>query len=299
MKLFDLHCDTLSEMLQSSQRLTENKLQVSLEKARQYDIYAQIFAVWSNQHMSDDENYSRFFDIVHNAESELKIRNEFIPYLAVEGGKLLGGNLSRLDVLYNTGVRFLTLVWSDTCCIGGAHNTEAGLTGFGRDVVKQCFELNIIPDLSHSSDRTFDETYEIALEFGKPVIASHSNSRTVCNHRRNLTDDMFRRIVSIGGITGISLCRPHLTEKEICDIESVIAHIEYYLSLGGDNTICLGCDLDGIDKPPDGISDVADLYKISDRLLQLNYSTTTIENIFFNNATDFMVNNKITPEINI
>lgn len=299
MKLFDLHCDTLSEMLQSSQPLAKNNLHISLEKASCYDTYAQIFAVWSNQRLSDEENYSRFFEIIRNAAPELKAQDGFIPYLAVEGGKLLCGDLSRLDVLYKTGIRFLTLVWGDTCCVGGAHNTDEGLTAFGRDVVRRCFELNIIPDISHSSDKSFNDAYEIALEYGKPVIATHSNSRAVCNHRRNLTDDMFRRIVKIGGITGISLCRPHLTEKENCGVDTVTAHIEHYLSLGGEKTVCFGCDFDGIDNPPDSLSGVDDIYKIADRLLVLNYTDSLIKDIFYNNANNFVINNNITPELNI
>ncbi|MDD4774089.1 MAG: membrane dipeptidase [Eubacteriales bacterium] len=299
MKLFDLHCDTLSQMLQTSQDLAENNLHVSLKRASRYDTYTQIFAVWSNQQMSDDENYTRFFEIINYAASELKRTPDFIPYLAVEGGKLLNGDLLRLDVLHKTGVRFLTLVWSDTCCIGGAHNTDNGLSSFGRDVVKRCFDLNIIPDLSHASDRSFYEAYEIALLNDKPVIASHSNSRTVCHHRRNLTDDMFRLIVDIGGITGISLCRPHLTKSENCGIDSVVAHIEHYMSLGGEKTICLGCDLDGIDKPPYEINGIEDLYKIGTELQRLNYPNDLIENLFSANAEDFMKKNNIIPELNI
>jgi membrane dipeptidase len=299
MKLFDLHCDTLSEMLQYSQHLSENNLHISLKNAKRYDTYAQIFAVWSNQNLSDDENYARFFEIIRNAAPELRRKDDFMPYLAVEGGKLLGGDISRLNILFDTGVRFLTLVWSDTCCIGGAHNTSEGLTSFGRNVVRRCFELNIIPDLSHSSDRSFDDAYEIAAEYKKPVIATHSNSRSICNHRRNLTDDMFRRIAKIGGIVGISLCRPHLTEKKDCGIDTVISHIEHYLSLGGEKTVCLGCDFDGVSDLPDGIENIGDIYRIAERLSRLNYTDSLIEDIFYNNADNFVNYNKITPELNI
>lgn len=299
MKLFDLHCDTLSEMLRCSQRLTDNNLQVSLLKASRYEMYAQIFAVWSDPQLTDDDNYRRFFEIVRYAASELKPSDNFAPYLAAEGGKLLGGQLSRLDELYHTGMRFLTLVWSDECCVGGAHNTQTGLTGFGFDVVRKCFALNIIPDLSHSSDKTFYEVCEIASEAEKPVVATHSNSRAVCSHTRNLSDDMFRHIVKSGGITGISLCRPHLSTRENCDIDSVVAHIEHYLALGGEKTVCLGCDLDGIGSPPDGIAGVDDLYKIACRLGRRNIKNETIEDIFFNNAYSFMKNNNLLPELNI
>lgn len=296
MKLFDLHCDTLTEMFESSQELADNKLHVSMKKAACYDPYMQIFAIWSNQNLSDDDNYINFFKIYRNTATQYKINDSFVPFLAVEGGKLLNNDLKRLDELYRTGVRFLTLVWKDVCCIGGAYNTGEGLTPFGTDVVKKCFDLNIVPDLSHASDKSFYETAELSSQYGKPVVATHSNSRTICNHKRNLSDDMFRCIVRSGGITGISLCRPHLTQNETCTIDTVISHIEHYLSLGGENTVCLGCDFDGIDSLPDGISDIGDLRRLADRLIQLNYSNSLTEDIFYNNAFRFMTDNHILSE---
>ena len=294
MKLFDLHCDTISEMYASGQRLSDNTLDISLRKAEKYEQYSQLFAIYSTQRLPDEDNWARFFCILRHAMPELKRSARFTPYLAVEGGKLLGGDLSRLDILYEKGVRFLTLVWGDTCCVGGAHNTDIGLTPFGRDVVRRCLELGIVPDLSHSSDVTFAEACEIAEAAGKPVIATHSNSRAVCNHRRNLTDDMFRRIRDLGGIVGISMCRPHLSETGVCTVDTVLAHIEHDLSLGGENTLCMGGDLDGIgDAAPDGIRTVADMEKIADAMAAHGYSDTLIGKIMYQNAADFMARNQI------
>jgi membrane dipeptidase len=110
---------------------------------------------------------------------------------------------------------------------------------------------------------------------------------------------MFCRIKNAGGIVGISLYRLHLTNKKACGIDTIITHIEHYLSLGGEKTVCLGCDLDGIPDLPDDIEDIGDIYKIADRLSQLNYPSCLIEDIFFNNANNFVKNNKIIPELNI
>ena len=106
---------------------------------------------------------------------------------------------------------------------------------------------------------------------------------------------MFGMIKDIGGIVGISLCRPHLCESGECKIDDVIRHIEKYLSIGGEKTVCLGCDLDGIGRLPDGMENVSDLYRIADALSARNYSDSLIEDIFYNNAERFIEKHGILP----
>ena len=121
-------------------------------------------------------------------------------------------------------------------------------------------------------------------------MASHSNSYSVYPHSRNLRDENFKEIVALGGIVGISLCNTHLNDKSISSVEDVIRHIDHYLSLGGERTVCLGCDLDGTSLPI-GFSDITDLQRIYDRMSELGYSDETIDNITYKNAFDFMQSN--------
>jgi len=274
-KLFDLHCDTLWEAYHGNKNL-----HISPDKVQNYDEYKQIFAIYSDYKLSDDEAYDEFWKILNYSGKQ--------TYLAVEGANLLAGDITRLDKLYSAGIRFLTLVWGGVSCIGGAHRTDRGLTAFGKETVHKCFELGIVPDLSHASEHLFRDTINIADEYNKPVIATHSNSRALCNHSRNLTDEMFTAIKNRGGIAGVNLFHEHLSDTEICNIDTVIAHIEHFLSLGGENTVCIGSDFDGMTKLPDGISDISDVYKIYDRLLSMNYSAELADKIFFNNAQNFI-----------
>ncbi len=307
-RLFDLHCDTLYEARRQGKSLAENDLCISFDKLRNYDGFVQILAVWSEPDPTEDQVYERFFEAKRLLDSELSSAPDILlcrsdaglseaesagknaVFLAVEGGRLLSDKPERLDELYDSGVRFLTLVWNKTCKIGGAFDTDEGLSDFGRGIVRRCFELGIIPDVSHASDRMCGEVIGMAKDAGKVAIATHSNSRSVCDHRRNLTDERFRAISSLGGIVGISLAPMHLTADylEKCDIDDVVRHIEHYLSLDGENTVCLGCDLDGVSRLPDGISDVSDLTKIADRLARINYNDTLIDKIFYKNARDFI-----------
>ena len=304
--LFDLHCDTLYECKKQNKRLAQNDLCLSLERLSEYDRFAQVLAMWSDQKIGEEEAYESFLAACRMLEAELcgihgvklcisdsaltECENNGYGalFLAVEGGKLLADRIERLDTLYEKGVRFLTLVWNDPCRIGGSNLTDDGLTDFGFRVVNRCFELGMIPDVSHASDKMTDEVLSLAEETGHVCIATHSNSRTVCDHRRNLTDDRFKRISKLGGIVGISLAPMHLTKSEICTVDDIVRHIEHYLSLGGEDTVCLGCDLDGVDILPSGIKTVSDITKIADALGRINYTDALIKKIFYANARNFI-----------
>jgi Zn-dependent dipeptidase, microsomal dipeptidase homolog len=289
MKLFDLHCDTLWETYHNNQNP-----HISFDKIKIYDVYTQIFAIYSDNKLSDEEAYQEFHEIINYYKSFINtFPQNFKYYLAVEGANILAGDITRLDVLYEFGIRFLTLVWAGVSCIGGAHRTDIGLTEFGKLTVNRCFELGVVPDLSHSSEHLFWDTVNIADEYNKPVIATHSNSRAICKHSRTITDEMFNAIKNRNGLVGINLYSRHLSDTDICNIDTVISHIEHFMSLGGENTVCMGCDFDGANEFPEGISDISDLHKIYDRLLSLNYSAELADNIFYNNAKNFMLRNEL------
>lgn len=303
--LFDLHCDTLYKCRDKGASLKDNEFDISFRRLDEYKKHCQVLAMWSSWRINDDTAYAHFFEARELLERELEGSTHRLCtndaqlaaceadgvgalFLAVEGGKLLGDDIARLDELYKNDVRFLTLVWNATCHIGGGHDTSEGLTDFGVRVVRRCHELGIIPDVSHASDKMTDEVIAISEEMGKPCIATHSNSRTMHEHTRNLTDERFSRIAKMGGLVGVSLAPVHLTASETCRIDDVVRHMEHYLSLGGENTLCLGCDLDGVVPLPEGIESVSDLYKIADALARRGHSDTLIEKIFYNNAREFI-----------
>ncbi len=305
--LFDLHCDTLYECHKQNKQLRDNDLCLSFNRLSEYKRFCQILAMWSDHRIDEETAWKRFFDarvlLSRELEAAANVRlctNETelaacerdgtnAVFLAVEGGKLIGGELGRLDMLYAAGVRFLTLVWNKTCKIGGAHDTSEGLTEFGFRVVSRCHELGIIPDLSHASDRMIDEVLDTCEKTSRVCIATHSNSRAVCDHSRNLTDERFCRIASLGGIVGVSLAPMHLTNGDVCTIDDIVRHIEHYMELGGEDTVCLGCDLDGVESLPKGIQSASDLSKIADALGRINYTDELIKKIFYANARNFIL----------
>ena len=309
LNLFDLHCDTPFELYLHGTKLAENRHHVSLAGADVYPRYTQVMAIWSNRKQDDDtafRSFNKIADYLMNELHENKDRIAFVrdgksfdeastqarAFLAVEDARILGGRLDRLPVLYARGVRFLTLVWSGESCIGGAFDTSTGLTDFGRSAVEECFRLGIVPDVSHASVETAGEAFAIAQAHNKPVIATHSCSHSVYSHPRNLRDDQFETIKSLGGLVGVSFCDIHLTEKKGATVDDVVRHVEHYMSLGGEDVVAFGTDFDGADMP-EGISRPSDLLRVGEALARLNYTDTQIRKLFSENATRFVNQNLI------
>ena len=311
MNYFDLHCDTPYELYRKQTKFDENSHHVSLDKTEKaFECYAQFAAYCASPRKSDAEAYDTYVkctDYFFAEMSRLKDRASICTSFAglektvsegkaaifptVEDARILDGDISRLKILHGIGCRVLTLVWGGTSCIGGAHNTNSGLTDFGKAVAEKCFEMGIVPDISHSSEQSVDDLLEIAERYKKPIIATHSNSYAVYPHTRNLRDRHFKKIVELGGLVGVSLCNIHLCpDKNDADIDAVIRHIDHYLALGGEDCISLGCDLDGCDLAK-GVSDVSDIPKIFERMSELGYSDETIQKISYKNAYNFIKRN--------
>ena len=310
-RLCDLHCDTLYEIRKRKTSLLNHDGHLSIKKLSRYKSFIQVMAMWSDKRLSCDEAYDAFLDasalldreVLAACEDGYKLEkvtkgsqieeNEkkgvSSLIFAVEGGSLLDTRISRLEVLRENGVRILTLVWAGNCPIGGAHDTSEGLTEFGRQAVRECFNIGIIPDVSHASDKMIYEVLDLAAGFGKPVIASHSNSRAVYSHTRNLTDEFYREIVRLGGVTGISFAPEHISQSD-ADIGKLLAHICHYSEIDR-HGVCLGCDFDVVTSLPEGVESCADLVNLETAVSDCKDFRGSADDLFYNNARNFLVSN--------
>ena len=300
MKLFDLHCDSPLRLYRRGASLYENDLHVSLKKASVFERYLQCAAVWSDERLSDSDclalfiNACRYFrseaeGLMIGSREDLEKATDTGFILTVEDARLLCKDLENLSLLFKCGVRVLTLLWSGESSVGCAWDTEGSLSRFGKEVLEGCFDIGIIPDLSHANDTVTSYAIERSIKRGKPVIATHSNSRAVCPHMRNMTDENAQKIAENGGIIGVSLFPPHL-KGETAGISDVLCHIGHYINVCGSESICLGCDLDGIDTTPEEISHVGDLERLYDPI-EKAFGSKTADGITFNNAYKFFLNN--------
>lgn len=297
MRYFDLHCDTATETFFSGTSLSQNNGHVSLDRLIDIEKYTQIMAVFSREGGTDEECFEEFKQIIEYHKKEKGIKqiidgkeldeNIFSYIWSVEDARILGSELSRIDLLYDCGVRVITPVWAGETVIGGAFDTERGLTEFGKKVVSKFLKLGIIPDISHSSEQTAKDIFDLAERADMPIIASHSCAYSVRNHPRNLRDYQFEMVKKSGGIVGLSFCAYHLSNKEkgLCDTDDIMCHIEHYLSLGGKEILCIGADFDGAGMPRgiDGIQSIPELY----RRVEAEHGKALADKIFYENANNF------------
>jgi membrane dipeptidase len=133
--------------------------------------------------------------------------------MGIEGGHAIENSLSALREFYRLGVRYMTLThnntneWADACCDEARHN---GLTDFGKDVVREMNRLGMFVDISHVSDKTMSDALDVSKA---PVIASHSSARAISNHKRNIPDDLLKRIGQNGGVVMVNFYSVFLDER--------------------------------------------------------------------------------------
>ena len=305
LKLFDLHCDTLYRALEENGSIINNDYHLSVLRGNQYKSWAQCFAVWipdecrkanavalfKRAKKKFDEEINRNSDMICQCKTADEIKNtteknKCAAILTVEGGAVLAGDLANLDYLNECGVKMMTLTWNDHCEVGGGSLAVEpnGLTEFGRNVVKRMTELSIAIDISHASDNLF---FDVANAVTAPFVASHSNSRSVCQHRRNLTNEQIDIIKSRGGLVGLNFARDFLkNDSSKASAYDIIKHADYFLSHGGEKAVCIGTDFDGTDMP-DEISGIESMESLYELFLRHNYSENLVEDIFFNNAFNF------------
>lgn len=286
---FDAHCDTITA--QDHLRVTNGHL--DLTRLREYVPCAQIFAICCTEDMpggyreslprllqqlernSDLVTLCRTTDDIRQAMQDGKIA----ALLAVEGAEHFGCSIEGLREAYRNGVRSVNLTWNyDNALSGAAMASGKGLTEQGRAFVREAQQLGVILDVSHLSDQGFWDLLEISE---KPIYASHSNARALCPWPRNLTDAQFVALAGQGGGAGLNLCPDFLGHSR--DMDAVIAHLEHFLSLGGEKAVFLGTDFDGINDTPRDISGVEDMGTLYNTLLRRNYPESLVQDIFFDN----------------
>ena len=307
--VFDLHCDTALSLAGRDgvrKSLRHNTLHNDLERAKILPAYAQCFACFTTPMMAEwgmGTPESVFRTELETITAEVEANRDLITFaksanqvetnakngmmsaiLTIEGPAGFGFDPARLEELYKVGFRITSLGWNEKNVLAGSHRTGGGLTDLGREFVREAQRLGYIIDVSHISDEAFWDIMKIT---NAPVIATHSNSRSVCGVSRNLTDDMFRAICETGGVAGFNQCAPFVGTAP--DLDTACDHFIHFMELDPDGKhIALGGDLDGCDELPKGFDGVQSYPALADRLLQRGLSEQNLYDIFWNNALGVM-----------
>ena len=284
MRLFDLHCDTLTRCMKKGEPLARASGHISLERGGALERWGQVFAVFvpDTLHGQAAAAYAgRALDFFGSQRGE--IEQACMPIPAIENGNALAGDLEKLDHFYARGVRLVTLTWNGANELGyGAHCAASlGLTNFGKAAVGRMFELGITPDVSHLNEAGFWDVVEIASAREKPFWATHSNCANIHPHRRNLSDAQLRAIFAAGGLVGINLYTDFLGGAGTA--EDVARHLAHMIALGGENHAALGSDFDGCDVHP-SLAGIERIEYLNGQLARFGFTPGQRKKFFWSNA---------------
>lgn len=316
MNYFDLHCDTIYELSQyaiyskNGGTLRKNGGQLDLTRAARFGHYTQVFALFCGAKpvAGPADAHARFTHLLETVQrafqettdclmycrtaadfAQAKQQGKTAAFLSIEGAELLQ-SAEDIQTAIDAGVRMVTLTWNHRSMYGCGASTDngAGLTAAGRKLAQYLTANGVFLDVSHLSERGF---WDLAACISVPIVATHSNSKAVCPHVRNLTDAQFDEIVRRGGLVGINFYVPFLTDKKHAACEDVLRHIEHFCARGGEKQLCIGADWDGCDRLPDGIVDVTGIERLAETLARHGYSDAQIGDLLYDNAKRFVVAN--------
>ncbi|MBS4198497.1 dipeptidase [Bacillus sp. FJAT-49732] len=266
MEVIDLHCDVLYKIWESKGTLRfkdSPELDTNKERMLKGQVKVQCFAIFIPPELKSEEQFQAALDqidyfyshVLENNPDIVHIRNwEDITYLktdeigailTLEGVDCIGNDLHKLSILFHLGVRSVGLTWNfaNLAADGVWEPRGAGLTSFGKEIVKFNNKHKVFTDVSHLSEKGFWDVMEIA-DF---PIASHSNSKTICNHPRNLSDEQAKTLFQKDGLIHVVYHPPFVTHNETAYISDLIRHIDHFCYLGGVRQIGFGSDFDGIE----------------------------------------------------
>lgn len=176
--------------------------------------------------------------------STAKADGQVALILGAQDSLFVGNQLARLDTFRRLGLRYMQLTYNDRNLVGDgcAEPTDAGLSRFGRELVKAMPQAGLVMDVTHAGANTALEALKLTRA---PAIASHANPRALYDNARNLTDDVIRAIADTGGVVGCTLPSPfnYAGGQELPRLEHFAAAIEYVIDLVGEDHVAIGSDL--------------------------------------------------------
>ena len=202
--------------------------------------------------------------------------------LGIENGLALEGDLANIAHFAQRGVVYITLCHNgdnDLCDSAKGSNTHNGVSAFGADAIQEMNRQGILVDLSHASEKSFYDALDISRV---PIVCSHSSSRALCDHPRNLTDDQMRALAAKGGVAQTTIYNGFLRTDGAATIHDVLAHLDHAIQVMGIDHVGLGTDFDGDGGVP-GLADSSELLNFTRQLLARRYSAADIQKIWGGN----------------
>lgn len=304
MKIIDTHCDALLK-LQLGRREKRNynfmssiELETNFHRLQSGEVKLQFFAIFLYPNIPIEQKWAAALDQVNLFYTEILGKNQQMKHirkweqldelkegeigavLALEGADAIGNDIEKLIQLYDLGVLSIGLTWNNAnlCADGVLEGRGAGLTDFGKEVVKLNNVYHILTDVSHLSEKAFWDVMDIA----DYPFASHSNAFTICPNPRNLNDAQIKAMIEKEGLIHVVFYPPFINGNFCCEIVDLIKHINYLCELGAEQHIGFGSDFDGIDQYVTGLDNASKYQNLINELLKF-YSENEVKGFAYNN----------------
>ena len=301
----DAHCDFLYSMVNYGQDIgtLQGNQAIHLPFLRKGGVKLQFFAAWMDrqqkmpylqQCISMIDAYYRILE--HYPQDFTPFTKDYDPQidphiatvLTIEGGEAIEGSLAVLRTVYRLGVRAMTLTWNhhNELAYAALKRGGKGLTALGKEAVAEMGRLGIAVDVAHLNDAGIDDVLAIAT---RPVFASHSNARALCDTPRALQDAHIKAIADQGGVVGVNFFHKQLTNTGEASIHDIVRHVEHVAKVGGVKCCAIGSDFDGMNEYPVDLKNSGDLQKLIQGLLEVGFTQEEVARIAYGNLRDYMV----------
>lgn len=202
--------------------------------------------------------------------------------LGIENGLALESDINNVKHFANRGIVYITLCHNgdnDICDSARGSNTHNGVSAWGEKVIKEMNAQGVMVDLSHAAEKSFYDALDISAT---PIVCSHSNCKSLCDHPRNLTDDQLRKLAQKGGVAQITLYHGFVCKDGEATILDAMKHLEHAISIMGIDHVGLGTDFDG-DGGIRGLANSSELMNFTIELMHRRYSIEDMEKIWGGN----------------
>jgi len=301
MDYFDLHADTLTQIPQG-ESLLENGCNLDISRVGEFaGRFAQVFAIWKDSKAAGQPDFMELYGraaalmaaqsgrIVwcRNA-SDMETahgQGKGAAFLSVEDISIAENMEDTAGRLSELGVCFASLCWNyeNEYACGAAFDQTKGLTQAGRDLAAGLVQNGIVLDISHLSDRGVEELFGLT---DCPLIASHSDIRSVCDHPRNLRPEHVRELVQRKGLIGLNFYRDFVGEGGFLQL---LRHADAVLEAGGEDALAVGSDFDGCkDRFAEGIRGVQTVPELYRAMERAGMDTKLLDKMFYENAACFV-----------
>ncbi|HJJ13656.1 MAG TPA: membrane dipeptidase [Clostridiaceae bacterium] len=314
--IIDGHCDTLSKALDTNTNLNNSKFCFYLDIVKDNVPYIQLMAAYVDPEyvrgnmekggfyrainilnkFEEEKNNENIINILNKYDlNRVILENKIGVILTIENGSAISGDINNIEKLFKKGVRVMSVTWNednDLGC-GALTKNDKGLTKLGIEYIKKMEKINILIDISHSSEKTF---WDIIKNTNNTIVATHSCVNSVCNHPRNLKDRQIIEIAKRKGIIGICFASEFLNEYGKSTSHDIVKHIKYIKELVGIDYVGLGSDFDGVEetKMPLDIRNVKHLKILEDKMKLEGFTSEEISKVMGENwlrvLNDFFLN---------